>query len=72
MKKNMAVLDRILRGLLAIAGFLLFFGGGIASPWNYIMLLVGIVFLATAYWGSCPLYTLFGIDTRQFRDVPRA
>jgi hypothetical protein len=68
MKKNEALLDRFLRLLAAIVLIVLFFKLDVASPWNYIMLAVAIVFIATAVFGVCPIYTLFGIDTRQFKE----
>lgn len=68
MKKNEALLDRFLRLLAAIVLIVLFFKLDVASPWNYIMLAVAIVFIGTAVFGVCPIYTLFGIDTRQFKE----
>jgi len=57
MKKNEGTIDRVLRvvagmGLLSYAVF-----GG--SAWGYI----GIVPLFTGLVGSCPLYSILGINT---------
>lgn len=46
---------RIVVGLVLIA--LAFVGP--KTPWGYL----GIIPLATGFLGSCPLYTLFGINT---------
>ena len=68
MKKNEALLDRFLRLLAAIVLIVLFFKLDVASPWNYIMLAVAVVFIGTAVFGVCPIYSLLGIDTRQFKE----
>lgn len=57
MKVNMGSLDRILR---IVAG-LVIIGAGIAfkSWWGAI----GVILVATAGVGFCPLYTLLGVST---------
>ena len=67
MKKNMAVGDRFIRFVLAVVLVILFFTKDISSPLNYLLLAVAIVFGLTAVTGRCPLYSLFHIDTRQFK-----
>jgi hypothetical protein len=57
--RNLGTVDRSLRAILGAAGLLLAFVGP-ASPWGYL----GIVLLATAAIGFCPLYAVFGISTR--------
>lgn len=60
-KKNTGTIDRVLRvvlGAALIAGYI--FNGDAAYSWAY---LIGIVPLLTGLLGSCPLYTLFGINT---------
>ena len=57
LKQNVGPFDRALRatlglGLVAIA----LFGN---MPWGWL----GVIPLATALLGSCPLYTLFGVST---------
>ncbi|WP_294229280.1 DUF2892 domain-containing protein [uncultured Shimia sp.] len=55
--KNVGGIDKVLRvviGLVLIAGALLGYG-----TWMWI----GIIPLATALLGSCPLYTIFGMRT---------
>lgn len=69
MKKNMALGDRILRFAIAVVLLVLFLTTYFAAPWNYVVLGIAIIFGITAYTGSCPLYTLFGIDTRQFKEA---
>lgn len=59
MKINMGSVDRVLR---VVAG-LVIIGAGIAfrSWWG----LIGVILLATAAIGFCPLYTLLGVSTRK-------
>jgi hypothetical protein len=60
---NMGVVDRLARAviglvLIAYAIPIWFAPGG----WNWVGW-IGVVPLATAVFGSCPLYTLLGIST---------
>jgi hypothetical protein len=60
-KRNEGTIDRALRvilGLALIAGY--FMNGDGAYSWLY---LIGIVPLVTGLIGSCPLYTILGINT---------
>jgi hypothetical protein len=60
MTKNVGSIDRLLRvaGGLGLLAFALF--SGHAYAWaGYI----GIVPLATALLGTCPIYSLFGLST---------
>jgi hypothetical protein len=61
LKKNEGPLDRALRvilGLALIAGFVLM--PDATYRWAF---LIGVVPLATGLLGSCPLYTVLGINT---------
>lgn len=59
MKANVGSLDRIARILLGLALLALTVVGP-QSRWG----LIGLVPLFTGLIGSCPLYTLIGLDTR--------
>ncbi len=63
MKANVGTIDRIIRALGGAA--LLAFGitGGLASPWNYVAMAAGAVFLLTAIIRFCPLYRVVGMST---------
>lgn len=67
MTANVGMVDRIGRvavGLVLIAyAILLWFG---PSGWNWVGW-IGVVPLATAIFGYCPLYTLLGISTCPMR-----
>jgi hypothetical protein len=62
MKLNESNLDRLVRLVLAIVFFVLAFTtlGGV---WAIVSGVLGVVMLATAAIGFCPLYALFGINT---------
>lgn len=58
MKSNVGSIDKVIRivaGLVLIALAIM----GIGAPWTWI----GIVPLATGLMGSCPAYTLLGVNT---------
>jgi Protein of unknown function (DUF2892) len=63
MKKNMGSTDKAVRIVLAIVFAVIAFTGAVASPWNYVLLVLGAVFLLTSVISFCPLYAPFGIST---------
>lgn len=67
MTVNMGKADRLLRliaGLVLIAAPLIGGMGLFGMTWlNYVMIIAGIVMLATSTLRFCPLYTIFGIRT---------
>ncbi len=63
MKKNIGKFDKIARIILAIVFGALYFTGTVSGTLGLILLILGIVFLATSLMGTCPLYLPFGINT---------
>ena len=64
MSPNVGMLDRILRVVLGVA--LIAFALGVIAPatgFNWIGW-IGVIPLATALVGSCPLYSIIGLSTR--------
>ena len=59
----MGTLDRAVRGAVGVV-LLWLAASETIGPWGYI----GIVPLATAALGGCPLYTIFGINTCGMRS----
>lgn len=59
MSKNIGTIDKIIRVVVGI-GLLSIALVGPATPWGWL----GIVPLATALLGSCPLYQLVGVGTK--------
>jgi len=65
MKKNMSTLDKIIRVLVAAVIAILYLTGIIEGTLGVILLAIGVIFVATALLGICPLYLLFGIKTNK-------
>ena len=63
MKKNMGSTDKIIRVVLAIIFGVLYFTGTVSGTPGIVLLILGIVFLATSTISFCPLYAPFGIST---------
>ena len=63
MKKNMGSLDRGMRVAIALAVAVLYFTGTISGTLAIILGILAIVFLATSFIGTCPLYLPFGLST---------
>ena len=63
MKKNIGSTDRIIRLILAVILAALYFTGTITGTVGVILLVVGIVFLATSLVSFCPIYAIFGMST---------
>lgn len=63
MKNNMGNTDRIIRVLIAAVIAVLFINNTITGIFAYILLAIGVIFLLTSLIGSCPLYSLLGINT---------
>ena len=63
MKKNMSNTDRIVRILLAAVFGALYFTGTVTGTLGIVLLVLGVVFLATSVIRFCPLYALVGLNT---------
>ena len=63
MKKNMGIVDRSIRVVLAILFAYLFFSNTVTGTMGIVLLIFGIVFLLTSLVSFCPLYTFVGINT---------
>ncbi|OQP59056.1 YgaP family membrane protein [Niastella populi] len=67
MKKNMGAADRIIRVMLAAAFGYLYFAGVVTGIAGIILVILGSVFVITSLIGTCPLYSLFGLNTCQVK-----
>ncbi|MCA2000479.1 MAG: DUF2892 domain-containing protein [Chloroflexi bacterium] len=63
MKRNMSNTDRIVRVVLALAFFYLYFGGVVTGALGVALAVLGAVFLLTSLVAFCPLYLPFKIST---------
>jgi hypothetical protein len=60
---NVGMIDRVIRlvaGIVLIGAFAL---NMIAAPWSYLAILLGVIALVTGVVGTCPLYSILGINT---------
>lgn len=63
MKTNVGQADRIIRVLLAMVFGILYFTQTVSGTLGYVLLALGGIFILTAMVGTCPLYSLFGMNT---------
>ena len=63
MKKNMGSADRVIRILIAIAIFALYFTNVITGTLGIILMVLAGVFALTSFISFCPLYAPFGLST---------
>ena len=63
MKKNMGIIDKIIRILLAVVVIVLYLNGSITGIAAIILGIVAFVFIVTSLIGFCPLYMLLKIST---------
>jgi K+-transporting ATPase A subunit len=64
MRKNMGLIDKLIRLALAIVVAVLIFTGQLSGAAAIILGIFAAVFVGTSLIGSCPLYLPFKIDTR--------
>jgi hypothetical protein len=64
MKKNMGMVDRIIRVLLAVGIVILYLMNVISGTFAIILLILSGIFILTVLIGFCPLYLPFGIQTK--------
>lgn len=63
MKKNMGLIDRIIRIIIAVVIAILYFTGQITGIEGIILGILAIIFLLTSAVAFCPLYLPFHIVT---------
>lgn len=64
MKANMGSLDRIVRIVLAVVMAVLYFQGIVAGTLGIILVVAAVIFALTSLISFCPLYTIFGLSTK--------
>ncbi len=63
MTNNVGNVDKIVRGVIALAALIGAFSAGLTTVWGIVLLVVAVIAAVTALIGFCPLYRLFGIST---------
>ena len=56
--------DRVIRAIAAVIFVAAFFNGLTSGTPGLISLAIAVIFLTTAIFGVCPLYSLFRLNTR--------
>lgn len=64
--KNVGQSDRLIRAIVGVVAIIAFFM--VSGGWSWLLLVVGIVMLATAALGTCPPYALLGINTCKLKS----
>lgn len=65
MTKNMGMVDRVVRVVLALVVAVLYFTGAISGTLAIILGIVAVILLLTGIVGFCPLYAPFKISTNR-------
>ena len=63
MKKNMGLVDRTIRTLLAVVVAILYFTNQISGVAAIVLGIFAVIFLLTSLVSFCPLYTPFKLST---------
>jgi hypothetical protein len=62
-EKNVGMIDRVIRIILGIILLYSFVVNMVAAPWSYLVALIGLILLVTGVVGTCPLYSMLGMNT---------
>ncbi|PWH18667.1 MAG: DUF2892 domain-containing protein [Anaerolineae bacterium] len=65
MKPNMGTADRIIRVVIAVLFAYLYFSGTVTGALGIVLLVLGVIFVATSAVAFCPLYLPFKLSTRK-------
>lgn len=65
MKKNMAIVDRIVRVVIVALVAVLYFTHQLSPVAAIILGVLAVVFLLTSIVGTCPIYMLLGISSKR-------
>ena len=63
MERNEAGIDRIVRGVVAVAAAVASFAVGPTSGAGIALAVVAVVMAGTAVTGFCPVYRMFGVSS---------
>jgi hypothetical protein len=65
MKKNLGLVDRIVRIAFAATILVLYLAGQLSTTAAIVLGVLSAVFIATSVVGVCPLYRVLGISSRR-------
>ena len=65
MKKNMGMIDKVIRILIAVVVVVLYFTNVISGTLGIILLIVSGILVLTTLINFCPIWATLGISTRK-------
>jgi hypothetical protein len=65
MKKNVGMVDKVVRILIAVAVVVLYFTHVISGTLAIILLIVAAILVATSLVSICPIWLALGLSTRK-------
>lgn len=68
MKRNMGLVDRGIRILIALLFIFLIYKGQVRDILATVLGIISAVFILTSLIGWCPLYTVLGINTGKKKE----
>ncbi len=68
MTKNVGSIDKVIRLIIAAVAIYAAYTGMVASPWSYVLYVVAVIMVATSLMGSCPLFSIFGINSCKIKS----
>jgi hypothetical protein len=68
MKKNVGSIDKFVRIIIAIVAFWAAYTGKVESPVSYILYALGAIMILTTVMGSCPIYSVIGVNTCKIKE----
>ena len=68
MTKNMGLIDRTMRILVAIAIIILYLTNILTGTFGIVMIILSVIFVLTSLISFCPLYLPFKINTKKTKD----
>lgn len=63
MKKNVGLIDKIIRLVLAALFIILFFTYVVVGVFGYILLALAVILILTSLFSFCPIWMLIGVKT---------
>lgn len=71
MKKNIGIIDRVIRVLIALTIVVLYFMELITGTLGIVLLVAAGIFVITTITGFCGLYTILGIRTCPLKEAKK-
>lgn len=68
MKKNLGILDKVIRLILAAFFIYLYFSGTLTGVIGIILLVLAGIFILTSLVSFCPFYSLIGVSTSKKKE----